>query len=345
MPDYPYNPALPYRERVEIYPMRRGSILTGLLPGRNMPATFGGGVDPGETDYGEVAARELQEETGWKSKNIRPAGLDPIVYDWDQDNKLSDKQKERRKDFRGERTHFYMGDVYEKEDPIDPSNYEKIKFRRPGTLLKLIELANQPNIYQDSHKTLLNRLVNKQAAVYQLEGNVQGVGLRKTLHSLLDELKHPGVAVNNARTDQVNAVIPGNKKKQEKILALLRERLQDPNRHKVIQEGVDYNIKPLPIREKLHQIAFTDRDIKNFTDKQRFDVMAREPLEAQRQWFMERYRLTPDAAGALTGKVPHLAKQQLFEGEPVYSGQLKPDWIKRISAIPTPPQNKQSLVR
>jgi 8-oxo-dGTP pyrophosphatase MutT (NUDIX family) len=51
---------VPYRKRVEVYPFRRGSILTGLLSS-GAPATFGGGIEEGETPE-QAAAREVLEE-------------------------------------------------------------------------------------------------------------------------------------------------------------------------------------------------------------------------------------------------------------------------------------------
>lgn len=179
---------------------------------------------------------------------------------------------------------------------------------------------------------LLQALV-KAAAVYQLDGDVQGVGLRKTLHSLLDELKSPGLAVNDARANQVYAHIPGNKKKQEQILNALRERLnQNRGKDRPLQEGVDYSIKPTNMRARLKDVSFSNQDLDNFIQKQYFTLMAARPQEENRQWITDRYRLQPDASGNLIGKLPALAHRQLYHGEPVYAGQLDPNWLKQVAA-------------
>lgn len=181
----------------------------------------------------------------------------------------------------------------------------------------------------------------KLAAVYNFEGDVQGVSLRKTLHKVLDELKHPGLAYNNARTGEAIAVLPGSKKKQQEILALLRQRLADraaenkqltgrPGEAKYkrpLQEGVDYKITPRPeVRERMYPVTVTPEAIQKFIQLQGFNRLAAENADYQKQWLTERYRLQPDAAGNLTGKVPGLAKKQLLAGEPIYDYQLTPGW-------------------
>lgn len=178
----------------------------------------------------------------------------------------------------------------------------------------------------------------KAAAVYNFEGDVQGVSLRKTLHQILDELKHPGLAYNNAYTGEARAIIPGNKKHQEEILSALRKRLAErvaanspegvPYKSKQpLQEGVDYSITPLPKqRERMHPVTMTSDDVQNFVRSQGFDRLGAEHADYQKQWLGERYRLTPDATGNLVGAVPGLAKKQLFGGEPIYGYQTVPGW-------------------
>lgn len=179
----------------------------------------------------------------------------------------------------------------------------------------------------------------KTAAVYNFEGDVQGVSLRKTLHQILDERKHPGLAYNNAHTGEARAIIPGNKKHQEEILGILRKRLAERAAQNVVgaaghksskrplEEGVDYSITPLPgQRERMHPVTLSPAAVQNFVTAQGFDRLGAEPPAYQNQWLGERYRLAPDAAGNLVGAVPGLAKKQLFHGAPIYGYQTVPGW-------------------
>ena len=226
------------------------------------------------------------------------------------------------------------------------NNNGYIKVRRPdvkgGLETKLLynlkkrELANVLKAFQPvlegkpthlSQEQLLNLLANfkqqKQAAVYQLDGDVQGVGLRKTLHALLDELNHPGVAVNDAYAGNVRATIPGSKAKQKKILDLLRQKLnQNRGADKPLQEGVDYKITPLSMREKLRNVTFSDKDLADFHTKQKFTVLPSKPIDEQRQWLIDRYRLKLNDKNELVGKVPAMAYDQLYKGVPIYAGQM-----------------------
>jgi acylphosphatase len=167
----------------------------------------------------------------------------------------------------------------------------------------------------------------KQSAVYSFEGNVQGVNLRKSLHQILDELQHPGLAYNNARTGEARAIIPGNKKKQQEVLDRLRKHLAERTHKRQLEEGTHYKITPLSVPpERLHNVSLAPKDIENFVQTQGFMRLAKTDPEYKKQWLQERYRLQPDPSGAMVGKVPALAKKQLLHGEPVYEYQLQPGW-------------------
>lgn len=194
---------------------------------------------------------------------------------------------------------------------------QKQKELLAARLKKFQETAGYPSL----------ALPAKLAAVYNFEGDVQGVSLRKTLHKVLDELNHPGLAYNNARTGEARAIIPGNKKKQQEVLDLLEFYLASRQHKQPLQRGVDYTVTPLPKQqEKLHKVVLKPDDIQKFIQLQGFNRLAAENADYQKQWLTERYRLQPDAAGNLTGKVPELAKKQLLAGEPIYEYQLAPGW-------------------
>lgn len=191
----------------------------------------------------------------------------------------------------------------------------------------------------ESFSNPISRGELKAAGVYNFKGDVQGVSLRKTLHEILDDLKHPGLAYNNAHTGEALAIIPGNKQHQEAVLGALRKRLAERAAQNVVgaaghkiskrplEEGVDYSITPLPKqRERMHPVTLSPAAVQNFVTAQGFDRLGAEPVKYQQQWLGERYRLTPDAAGNLVGAVPGLAKKQLLSGEPIYGYQTVPGW-------------------
>jgi acylphosphatase len=199
----------------------------------------------------------------------------------------------------------------------------------------------------ESFERPISRGELKAAAVYKLEGDVQGVSLRKNLHQILDELQHPGLAYNNAHTGEVRAIISGNQKRRDAVLNLLRQRLSDRAKEnearagkqfkqkRPLQEGVDYKITPMPKqREPMHKVVMTPEAVQNFVQQQGFNRLAAETPDYQKQWLSDRYRLQQDETGNLIGAVPNLAKKQLLSGEPVYNYQLEPGWQDKKAAFP-----------
>jgi len=162
----------------------------------------------------------------------------------------------------------------------------------------------------------------KSAATYLLQGKVQGVGLRKKLHRILDDLNRPGLAFNNARTGEVLASIPGRARQREKVLKLLAERMAEEG----LVEGEDYRVTPLTKRVASQPVTLDEEAIRRFSELQGFTRLPQAPLEYQKKWLKDRYRLQEDDSGALVGRVPELARRQLLEGEPVYDYQLVPGW-------------------
>jgi len=102
---------------------------------------------PRGEDPATSVARELLEETGYTVKNVRPAGVGPLQIDWPAMDEalLSEKQRERCKQFKGDQSHFFFGDVVGPPvQAVDPSGFKDVRFRRPQSLQKLFEAYSGP---------------------------------------------------------------------------------------------------------------------------------------------------------------------------------------------------------
>lgn len=95
----------PFRNRVEVYAIQDGKLYCGEYKDGSI-GVFGGGTD-GEA-LEKAAAREFEEETGYKVKNLKKVPVDPIEVIWGEAK--SDKQKERMKEYKGTKTWFYYGE-------------------------------------------------------------------------------------------------------------------------------------------------------------------------------------------------------------------------------------------
>ena len=132
----------PYRDRSELFALdSKGRILGGFYPDKSF-GTFGGGVSKGE-NKAKAAVREFKEESGYRVTNVRPAGLKPFITDWSElgeKEDLSSKQLSRMRNFKGSRTHFFVGDVdgskgdRSKVDAKYP--FKEVKFRPLEEVIK-----------------------------------------------------------------------------------------------------------------------------------------------------------------------------------------------------------------
>jgi acylphosphatase len=158
---------------------------------------------------------------------------------------------------------------------------------------------------------------------YKMEGNVQGVGLRKALHKILDEHRLKGLAVNYPETNEVYATIQGRKKRIDQILEELKARLAVREK-KPLTYGTDYSIEHAPaIQEKMRRVVFAPKDIDTFEQNNpELDKFRTVSLEDKLRYFEDRYRLNRDAKGKLRGSLPNKAIDQLFNGAPVYHRQV-----------------------
>jgi len=183
------------------------------------------------------------------------------------------------------------------------------KFVNRGNALKGFKMGGHPNPF------------DKVSASYKLEGDVQGVGLRKTLHQLLEEKKLPGVVYNDAYEDSAYAHIPGRARSHAGLLKELAERLKAANREKQLELGKHYNVTPIRRHEKLQDVSMDDAGIRKMMAGQGLTLNAAQPIDEQRKWIMERFRLAAKD-GLLSGKVPQTAFQQLQGEAPIYHGQV-----------------------
>jgi acylphosphatase len=158
---------------------------------------------------------------------------------------------------------------------------------------------------------------------YKMEGNVQGVGLRKALHSILEENQLRGLAVNYPEKNEVYATIQGRKKKIDAILKMLQDRLAVREK-KPLLYSKDYSITHVPeIKEKMKNVVFTRNDISNFErNNPELDKFRLADTDKKIKYFEDRYRLHKDSTGNLVGKLPDKAIGQLLHGDPVYHRQI-----------------------
>ena len=155
--------------------------------------------------------------------------------------------------------------------------------------------------------------VSKRMRELEISGEkTQGVGLRKTMHQRLEELGREGLAVNDARTGTVRATVPGD---------LIHDLMDTVNAR--MREKGQKDIKARGIRgtTRFRKVKVTPEQMEKFVRGQGFDMLGATTPDVQRQWLVDRYRLS-DEGGNLVGRIPELARKQLKAEEPVYEKQL-----------------------
>lgn len=157
---------------------------------------------------------------------------------------------------------------------------------------------------------------SKAAAHYRLTGDVQGVGLRETLHTLLAERGLPGLAYNDGLTGHTYAHIPAPKRTREEVLAALLDRLRaDPEN----SPDLAFAARPTRRREPLEKVVVDAAGRARFAKAHGWeDRFGAAPAAVQIKTLADRYRLADDGTGVLTGEVPATAARQLRGEEPVH---------------------------
>jgi hypothetical protein len=133
---------------------------------------------PRGEDPATSVARELLAETGYTVKNVRPAGVGPLQIDWPETGEalLPEKQRERGKQFKGDQSHFFFGDVAGPPvEAVDPSGFKDVRSRRPYSLHKLFAAYSGPaNPCDACHAGLLNKRIAERAKRSKSAGTALG---------------------------------------------------------------------------------------------------------------------------------------------------------------------------
>lgn len=167
--------------------------------------------------------------------------------------------------------------------------------------------------------------VSKLAGVYTASGDkVQGVGLRKMYHSLLEEQGLPGLGVNNEDTGDVELSFDGDEAKRQEVFDQLSSRVQAKTGHPVTFAPVDIPQSSVPVSlsnkdtERLNAIHHLAYRMSNMYDPA-------DPLldsnDNFKQKLADRFRLQVSPRG-LKGTVPSRAAEQLLGTRPMYEGMM-----------------------
>jgi len=165
---------------------------------------------------------------------------------------------------------------------------------------------------------------------------IQGVGMRRTLHDYLDEKGIKGVAVNDAKTGNVEVTVDAPTK-DDAVRALEELKVIANNR---VGEPLRYNMpkRPLPLRDAV----ITNEDMERFNTKSyesflrsrklhpemRFST-GRLPLEDVIRETAERYRLQRGEGDvALQGLVTARALRQLLNKETQYEFMRRENLVR-----------------
>jgi hypothetical protein len=99
---------------------------------------------------------------------------------------LSEKQRGRRKQFKGDQSHFFFGDVAGPPvEAVAPSGFKDARFRRPQSLQKLFEAYSGPaNPYDAFHVEFLKRMIAERAKRTKTAGTALGIPDRQAYGDL-----------------------------------------------------------------------------------------------------------------------------------------------------------------
>ena len=173
-------------------------------------------------------------------------------------------------------------------------------------------------------RLMLARL-EKEAGVFTASGNkVQGVGLRKLYHSLLDERGLTGLGVNNEDTGDVELSFDGDEVRRKEVFKELAARIRAKTNHPVTFAPTTVPQTSTPVKlsnkdsERLNAIHHLAYRMSNMYDPA--DPLM-DPNDTFKQKLADRFRLQVNKRG-LTGTVPSRAAEQLLGTRPMYAGMM-----------------------
>lgn len=189
----------------------------------------------------------------------------------------------------------------------------------------------------------------KFAEVYTANGDsVQGVGLRKLYHALLDEKGISGLGVNNEETGNVELAFNGDEAQRKNVFDELATRIQ-------AKTGKPVTFAPLAVPQQMTPVNLSNADAARLNAihhlAYRMSNMY-DPSDAAmhddatfKQNMADRFRLAVTDKG-LTGTVPSRAAEQLLGTRPMYSA-MAPEYRVRDedeAMKDMAPEHKQKLL-
>ena len=189
----------------------------------------------------------------------------------------------------------------------------------------------------------------KFAEVYTANGDsVQGVGLRKLYHTLLDEKGISGLGVNNEETGNVELAFNGDEAQRKNVFDELAARIQ-------AKTGKPVTFAPLAVPQQMTSVNLSNADAARLNAihhlAYRMSNMY-DPSDSAmhddatfKQNMADRFRLLVTDKG-LTGTVPSRAAEQLLGTRPMYSA-MAPEYRVRDedeAMKDMAPEHKQKLL-
>ncbi len=234
---------------------------------------------------------------------------------------------------------------------VKPINVEEIKnlwdaLQTSGIVLKRHGDKSNNKVANDD---ILPQQHIKFAEVYTANGDsVQGVGLRKLYHTLLDEKGISGLGVNNEETGNVELAFNGDEAQRKNVFDELATRIQ-------AKTGKPVTFAPLAVPQQMTSVNLSNADAARLNAihhlAYRMSNMY-DPSDSAmhddatfKQNMADRFRLSVTDKG-LTGTVPSRAAEQLLGTRPMYSA-MAPEYRVRDedeAMKDMAPEHKQKLL-
>ncbi len=165
-----------------------------------------------------------------------------------------------------------------------------------------------------------------EAVSLDIQGDqVQGVGLRKKLHALIDKHKVSGLAVNDPVNNEVQAVLDAPARKRKLIKRILAKQIKK-------ETGSPVTITEKAELPEMKDISMSSEQMQDLSANLYLKFLQSHKAEGKDLWkhkpdisiekaeedMLPRYRLKKEEDGSYTGRVPELARKQLMQEEAPY---------------------------